>query len=389
MNNEKIKDDMKDNFKKSSNKNLVLAALGIIALIILIIFSLISKKEETLEIPPYQTTEENKLPSYDSGEPFSNIDIDGDGKEEQVPRAIVESKILMLTEDNNLYIISPIDKKKELLLEGVSAYASSNDKNYIAYIKKCTLTEEIRDCNTNIHIYDLKTKQEKYIATIGSNQRSISWSPDNRYIIVDSGTSASKSYRVYSFETGEVNKCNFSGSLVWVSNVETLSPLYLPNLPKRPYEVSDALGIGKYNIETCQIETLINPTDTDNFSVVKLIDNQLIVRRMYVDKVEDWVDSSKGFAPKIAYLKYDFQTKQMTPYPEYEDNLKSETNRLKSLVPKTAGLINIFTSDKNPITGWELINVHRGGSVYNNVTYLMGPDETVVKISEDAISTWL
>ena len=47
MNSEKIKDDIKNNFRKSPNKNLVLAALGIVALIILIVFSLVSKKKET------------------------------------------------------------------------------------------------------------------------------------------------------------------------------------------------------------------------------------------------------------------------------------------------------------------------------------------------------
>ena len=132
MNKEMINDDMKDNSKKSFNKNLVLAAIGILALIIIIIFSLISKKEPNTEIPPYQLTDGDKPSSNQPAGAFSNIDIDGDGKEERIPREIVESKILMLTEDNKLYIISPIDKVKTLLLENVRAYSSSNDKNYIA-----------------------------------------------------------------------------------------------------------------------------------------------------------------------------------------------------------------------------------------------------------------
>ncbi len=389
MNNEKIKDDMKDNFKKSSNKNLVLAALGIIALIILIIFSLISKKEETLEIPPYQTTEENKLPSYDSGEPFSNIDIDGDGKEEQVPRAIVESKILMLTEDNNLYIISPIDKKKELLLEGVSAYASSNDKNYIAYIKKCPLTENTSTCDRYIHIYSVKNKQESVITAGGGAQRGVAWSPDGRYVIVDSGTSSKISYKSYLIETGSLSDCTFSGNLVWVSNFEVLDTLYIDNLPQRPGEVSKARGIKKLNIENCESETLINPTNTEDFFPVEVDGNQLIVRKRYVDKVEDWLDFSKGIGGKETYEKYDIKTKQLSPFPEYADELESENKRLKSLVPYNVKIKNLFTSNKDVATGWELVNVYKGMSLYNNEIYLMGPDKTVVKIGEQAFATWL
>jgi len=39
--------------------------------------------------------------------------------------------------------------------------------------------------------------------------------------------------------------------------------------------------------------------------------------------------------------------------------------------------------------GWELVNVYTGGSLYNNVVFLIGPDKTVAKVDEGAIGKWL
>lgn len=389
MNNEKIKDEIKDNFKKSPNKNLVLAALGIIALIILIIFSIISNRKGDTEIPPYQITEEDKSPSNQPSEPFSSIDIDGDGDEEQVPREIVESKILMLTEKSELYIISPIDKEKILLLDGVSAYASSDDKNYIAYLKTYPFVTDQSKSDSDIHIYNIKTQQESKIVAGQGAQRGVSWSPDGKYIIVERGTSVTGANDVYSVETGKNIGCSFSGTALWISNIEFLTALFAENFTQRSGQMMDAQGIRKINIENCQSETFLLPTNTANFSAVKIVDNNVIVQKTYVDKSEDWGDFSVESKIKTTYEKYNLQTKLGTPYPEYENEINSENDRLKALVPFTVKVKRVFTTDKDVATGWELINVHKGGSLYNNEVYLMGPDKTVVKIGEEAFATWL
>ena len=378
----------KNSSKKFPNRNLVLAVLGVIALITLILIFQYTNKEKPTEEPTYIVQEETPGTGQNT-EPFSSIDIDGDGDEEQVPREIMESKILMLTQKGELFIISPVDKERTLLLENVSAYASSNDKNYIAYLKSCPLTGDQSNCDRDIHIYNIKTKQESIITAGASSQRTIAWSPDGRYIIVDSGTSAITSYKVYSVETGSINTCNFSGNLIWVSDVEVLAPIYSSSLAERPGEISEAVGIKKVNIDTCQTETVIGATNTEDFYPIKIIDNQLIVRKRYVDRVEDWLDSSNGMKTKETYEKYDLQTKQRNPYPEYSEELSSENKRLRSLVPYYVNVKNIFTSAKDIATGWELINVYKGMSLYNNEIYLMGPDKTVVKIGEDAFATWL
>lgn len=389
MNSEKIKDDIKNNFRKSPNKNLVLAALGIVALIILIVFSLVSKKKETTEVPPYQTTEENKPPSDQPAEAFSNIDINGDGKKEQVPREIVESKILMLTEHNQLYVISPIDKDKKLLIDGVSSYASSKDKNYIAYLKTYPFITDKAKSDGDIHIYNLKTQQESKIVAGKAAQRNISWSPDGRYVIVERGTSTTGSNDVYSVETGKNTGCTFSGSILWISNTEFLNPLFSNNFTPRGGQVINARGIRKVNIETCQSETLILPTNTADFSAIKLMGNDLVVLKTYVDKPEDWTDFSQGSKIKTTYEKYNLLTKLGIPYPEYENEIKIETDRLKALVPYTVKVKRIYTTNKDIATGWELINVYKGGTIYNNEVYLMGPEKTVVKIGDNATGTWL
>lgn len=389
MNKEKINGEMKGNYKKSPNKNLVLATLGIVALIILIIFSLISKKKEVVEIPSYQTVEENKSPSNQPSEPFSSIDIDGDGKEEQVPREIVESKILMLTEDNKLYIISPIDKEKKLLIDGVSAYASSTDKNYIAYLKNCLLTGDQTKCDKDIHIYNLKTNQEFNIPAGQDTQRNISWSPDGRYVIVESGTSIMGSNRTYSVETRRDSGCVFGGDVLWLNNNEFLTNSFLNNLTPRPGQLIYAKGVRKGNIENCIFDEFLLPTDTEDYSANKILEGEVVIQKDYVDKPEDWDNFSDGSKIKTTYEKYNLQTKQSIPYPEYADEIKSKNDRLKSLVPFDVRVKRIFTSDKDISAEWELINAYKGGSLYNNEIYLIGPDKTVVKIGENAFGTWL
>ena len=114
-----------------------------------------------------------------------------------------------------------------------------------------------------------------------------------------------------------------------------------------------------------------------------------MIQKDYVDKPEDWDNFSDGSKIKTTYEKYNLQTKLWTPYPEYESEIKTETDRLKALVPYTVKVKGVYTTNKDIATGWELINVYKGGSLYNNEIYLMGPEKTVVKIGEDAVATWL
>ncbi len=378
----------KNSSKKFPNKNLVLAVLGIIALITLILIFQYTNKEEPAEEPTYIVQEETPGTSQDT-EPFSSIDIDGDGDEEQVPREIIESKILMLTENNDLYIISPVEKNKKLLLQGVSSYASSSDKNYIAYLKTGLYLKDSKQSDNFIHIFNINTQQESTISSDQGTQRGISWSPDGRYIIVESGTSIVGSNKVYSVETGKETGCIFQGDMLWISNIEFFAPEFPSNYPPASRKMMDAEGIRKINIESCNSENFLLPTATANLSAERIKDNYLIVKKEYVEKPEDWEDLTSRSPTKITYEKYDLKTKQVSPYPEYENEIKSDTDRLEALIPFDVRVKRIFRSDKDISAEWELINAYKGGSIYNNEVYLMGPDKTVVKIGEDAFATWL
>lgn len=374
--------------KKLFNKNIVLAVLGIIALIALILFFQYSNKPKPPEKSPYLVEEEGGTGNQNN-EPFSNIDIDGDGDEEQVPREIVQSKILMLTEKGELYIISPVDKKKELLLEGVSDYASSKDKNYIGYLKANSADNNQTEADKDIHIYNIKTKEESKIVAGKEVQRGISWSPDGRYIILERGTDSLGYNDVYSLETSKGNGCSFPGSIIWGSNNEVLAPSSPKDLAQRPGIDTEAKGIKKINIETCQSEDLLLPTNTVDYSAVKIIDGTLIIKKTHVDKIEDWDNITQASKTKTTYEKFNLQSKVIEPYPEYEKERKLENERLRKLVPVEVDVRAVYTGATDIATGWELVNVYKGISIYNNEIYLMGPDKTVVKIGEDAVATWL
>ena len=120
-----------------------------------------------------------------------------------------------------------------------------------------------------------------------------------------------------------------------------------------------------------------------------MVDNTLIVKKTYVDKLEDWNNITQESKTKTTYEKVDLQTKASTPYPEYEKEKELENERLRELVPVTVDVRAVYNSAKDVATGWELVNVYKGISIYNNEIYLIGPDKTVVKIGENAFATWL
>lgn len=393
MSNEDLKTTIDEPSKKSPNtkssRDLVLVALGVFILLVLIVFSFLNKKDDS-DIPSgFQTSTETTKPSAEITGPFSNIDINDDGKEEKVPQQIVESKILLLEKDYKLYAISPVDKKKELILEEVSTYSSSNSNKNIAYIKSCSTTTNRNDCDKNIYIYNYDTGQTRKIASNLNSQQSISWSPDDRYLLVKTGTSSIGLNNIYEVATGNLTNCTFSGDPLWVSNIETLIDFFSKGFAQRPGEISEASGIRKINIETCQSETFISPTDTSDFSKIKIMDGKLVVRRISVNNKEDWVKSSAESSRKISYEKYDLQTRVMETYDSYESEEKQEKARIRTLLSSSLNIKYILMSDKEMATGWELINVYKGGSIFNNEVYLIGPDKVTVKIGENATGTWL
>jgi len=82
---------------------------------------------------------------------------------------------------------------------------------------------------------------------------------------------------------------------------------------------------------------------------------------------------------QTTHEKYNLQTKTREPYPSYAEELRKENSRIKSLSPDYINPKSIFISDKEIAEGWELVNVYTGGSIFNNIVFLIGPDKTAAK----------
>ena len=377
------------NIGKKIGRKTLFVILVLLAVTLLVFLFVSGSKQRNQPPSEFEVREETQPSPTSPSEPFVEIDIDRDGDKEKVPEKIANSKILLLTKEGELYTINPVDLKRTLLLKDVKAFASSEDKKNIAYLKTCPEMSNISKCDNNIYIFNIETGTTGKIESDSTTQRKVQWSPDGRYLLVEMGTSALGLNKVISVADGKETGCTFSGEFIWVSNNELVTKLFMDGYAMRPGEINQATGIRKINVETCESENIILPSDTEDFYVKKVVDGNLIVEKNYVAKKEDWLDFKGGSKIQTTYEKYNLQTKTREPYPAYAEELKKEKSRIESLLPDSINPKSVFTSDKEVAEGWELVNVYTGGSLYNNVVFLIGPDKTVAKVDEGAIGKWL
>jgi len=374
---------------KKVNKNLILGIVAIVAVLILIILVFFDSKQKQQPPAEFEVKEETQPAQPSPDEAFVEVDIDRDGDKERVPQKVANSRILLLTKDGELYTINPVDLKRTLLLEDVAAFSSSEDKKNIAYLKTCSETVNTSQCDNNIYIFNIETGTTGKIESASFSQRNVYWSPDGKYILVEMGTGAIGLTRVFSVADGKETECSFSGDFLWINDHELVTNLFLDGYAIRPGEINQATGVRKINVETCESENIILPSDTEDFHAVKVIDGNLIVEKRYVAKKEDWVDFKGESKIQTTHEKYNLQTKTREPYPSYAEELRKENSRIKSLLPDYINSKSIFISDKEIAEGWELVNVYTGGSIFNNIVFLIGPDKTAAKIDEGAVGRWL
>ncbi len=357
--------------------------LATIVLLILLVMTIIPDRPKVSGPPSTFTVKEGSTSPVDTeiGQNNDKINID------DIPQQILSSNLLLLTQDGTLSYSNPMSKTETKLLEGVETFDASYDKGKVIYLKKCPLDANVNTCDTNVHVYNMRTKESTSIGADLFRPRAVTFSPDDQYIVVESGTGAVGSTSVFSLSGGNAI-CNFSGSPTWISNLEALVMYFDKNVAARPGEIMEGAGVRKVNIQTCKTEDLIKPTDLADYLIIELQGTDLIVMKTSVSNTSDWSNFGSTSTRKTAYEKYNIQTGELQPHPEYKAQIDSRISRMESLFKDTKNFSKIIMGDRDVVSGWDMVNVQRKGGLYNRDVYIVGPDGTAIFIGKNVVAKW-
>jgi hypothetical protein len=359
--------------------------LGAVALLFLLVMTLIPDRPRISEPPSTFTVKEGSTSPVDVeiGQNNDKINID------DLPQQILSSNLLLLTQDGTLSYSNPMSKTETKLLEGVETFDASNDKKKIIYLKKCPQGEDVSTCDKNTYIYDMETKEGKIIETGLDTPRNVSFAPDDRYIIVETGTGGPGTNNIFPSDGGE-STCQFYSfsDPIWLSNLEALIMYFDKSVAPRLGEIMEGVGVGKINIQTCKTEALIKPTDLDEYRAIEMQGTDLIVMKTSVENANDWVMPGIMSKIKDTYEKYNIQTGELQPYPEYKTQLDNKISKMESLFKDTKNFSRVSIGDKDVVSGWEMVNVQKKGNMYNRDVYIVGPDGTSIFIGKNVIAKW-
>jgi hypothetical protein len=310
----------------------------------------------------------------------------------KIPEEILESEILLHTRDALLYSTSPLKESKIPILKEVHAFSVSNDKTKIAFIKSYGA-----DGDSYFYIFNIEPNEVIQYSLEGVRQRDISWSPDDKYVLVNFGTSPDGITEVYLANTGK-KVCSFSNNPLWLSKNEAFVDIFDYDAWPRPWGVGYAVGVSRINIGTCVQKDLLPATDKEDYRKVEIMDNDLVVRKTYVDEIEEWgldrVGEEKSYISnneqdiKEEYIKYDTDTMESTSFPNYEEVRDEKKNEIEKLFSDVLDIEGINVEENKEIEGWYLVEISTGSSIYEQEIFVVGPNNEIIFIDRNVLAEW-
>jgi hypothetical protein len=296
--------------------------------------------------------------------------------------AEVEQSILVFEKDGVIFLLNGLSSRAVELDEG-NCPSLSADQTKIAYVKM--------DKDNNIHIYDRITDKIESIPTDERRLRCVTWSPDSKYLVTDSGTSTQGSGAVYEYPSG--NKATtFSTSapsnLTWLNDSEFIFQEPQEVSPMRPWESGTGRGLSKVSIASGAKQILAQASSFDDYSLLEVKEGTIYFLKTTVADPNDWGKQDKEVT---TYWKMNPDGTGLTEIS------KPQTLRDKVLetLPQQYSDYRVFSGpDRNDnFTNWIVFDLIRnsGGSVYENLICIVdteNPQNTFKLITVGAYPTW-
>lgn len=290
----------------------------------------------------------------------------------------VEQSLLVFEKDGKIFLLNGLGSEAVEIDEGNSP-SLSNDQTKIAYVKM--------DKDNNIHIYDRITEKKESITTDEWRLRGVQWSPDDKYLITDSGTSLQGGGAVYEYPSGNKGT-TFStlGNLEWLNNSEFVYVEPQQVSPERPYGSGSGSGLSKVSISSGAKQILAQASGVDDYNLLEMKNGIIYFSKTTVVDNNDWGMQDKEVK---TYWKMNADG---TGKAEIS---KPETLRDKVLttIPQQYSDYQLFSGpDRNDnLTSWVIFDLNSGGSVYNNLICIVdieNPQNTFKQITVGTYPTW-
>jgi hypothetical protein len=198
----------------------------------------------------------------------------------------VNNSSLYYQDGKKLYIQSPLLSPPTVFLEQVDSYAFSPDKKFIAYIK-----EYGPDSDNDVNILNIDKKTSVVIPGQEVN-RSVDWSPDGKYVVVDAGTGPDGSMTVYDAFTGKEIMSFADGQLLWYSGLIYMTQSTAVETP-RPWDTGNGRSVVMVDISNRKSKVLVRADDNNDYHAIRITDGCLYYSRSTAESQEDWTNSSK------------------------------------------------------------------------------------------------
>ncbi len=286
-----------------------------------------------------------------------------------------------------LYKILLSDKQAKEVLPKVDSYSLSPDKTKLAYIEEYGVESESKE----VHILNLKTNGEKTITTDSSTNRDVSWSPNEKYLLVNSGTGTMGSTGIYEVSSGKkVYQFGQAGTLDWINDVTFVLVDGQKVSTPRPWGSGDGMGLAVIKLPDGKKTVLKKADATTDYALAGVKDGNIEFSQKKVGDANDWVDPGSA---KETYWSIKPDGTKLTEISDPradEKRIKAEiASNLSEDEQKENPSITYVEHDK--LKNWALFEVYVNGSVYDQDIYVINlddPNATLTKVAVGGNVQW-
>lgn len=311
-------------------KKIILPTWAIILIVVMgvVIISLVSYGVYQYFIPG---SEKSELPTVTKKEPTAT----------PAETATIDypDSLIFYDYDDQVWQYNPKSEIKKQIANGIRATVSP-DKTKIAYTYQgWNKYFESSEANlTGIHIFNIATGKNKLLKYYDKDYPvwETSWSPDGKYLVVDTGTSPVRGKTVIDSNTGKeiLSLTTYGNTYAWINDNEIVfSDLQVITEP-RPYGGGEGTGIAIINLNG-QKRVLKTATDKKDYNFIQLIDDKIYFSLRTVESSEGWLDETNQTISYWTMDKFGSNLNQVEKIESLEEKIKkllpSPYNEYKSL----------------------------------------------------------
>jgi len=292
--------------------------------------------------------------------------------------------------DDQVWQFNPKSEVKNKIANGIRAVISP-DKTKIAYTyqgwNKYFKPSEVN--LTGIHIFDIATGKDKLLKHYDKNYPvwQTSWSPDGKYLVVDTGTSSVRGKTVIDSNTGKeiLSFTTYGDSYAWINDNEIVFSDLQDITEPRPYGGGEGTGIAIINLNG-QKRVLKTATDKKDYSFIQLVDDKIYFSLTTVESSEGWIDETNQTISYWTMDKFGNNLIQVEKIESLEEKIKkllpSPYNEYKSLWHATS-----LTNNKD----WTVFVLNKTGKTQlEDEIFIMDINnpESIKKIGNGTWPSW-